>query len=708
MISLRASLLLGFVSILLLTATGIVVNNIVSARRVSKILTSTLVEQSTELTNAKLEAFFGAPADFCTSLAAWSERGLFLGGDPGHFIAFMTTIMDELPQVSAISIGNDQGHGQMLKRDGTNWLSRQVRVDEWALTAKWTRWNPALEVVGKWEDSLGYDPRFRPWYIGATNLAATVGGTANLEALLSWSEPYRFFTSQEVGVTLSLRLPRSDKREVVIAFDIKLKDLDEFVATHPPTPNGFAIVLNDQGQVLGWPGAQDKSREAMLAGAKRTRLIESRVPILAEAAQAWEEDGRPDEYQRTIGTGPDQHWLSFRPVRVAGTTFWSVLVMPERDFLGEVWAERKRLAMVALGGMGVTVLVAFLLAALYTRPLAALAGRSERIERLELPEPNGVKSRIAEVARLSTAQDRVVAALESFSRYVPRGVIRELMSRGEAAKIGAHPTELTILFSDIRGFTALSEQRPPDEIARHLSDYFDAVHLVIDKHHGTTDKFIGDAVMAFWGAPKPDREHALHAVEAVVECRSLMDRLNEEWRAAGRPELVTTFGLATGPVAVGNVGARNRMNYTVMGNTVNVASRCVGLGRDLGCEVLTSESVVDAAGDKIEWRRLGLVRVRGIRRPMMVCEPLGRRGEVPARTLAFRDQYEAALDLFLNRDFHAAQQSLQRLLQSHPRRESVQYLLNRCIELQGVVDEIDPEMLILGGAPAHVGAAGKK
>ena len=159
---------------------------------------------------------------------------------------------------------------------------------------------------------------------------------------------------------------------------------------------------------------------------------------------------------------------------------------------------------------------------------------------------------------------------------------------------------------------------------------------------------------------------------------------------------MTTFGLASGPVAVGNVGARNRLNYTVMGNTVNLASRCVGLGRDLGCSVLTSESVASATGKRVEWRKLGLVRVKGISRPMMVCEPLGKREDVLSETLAFRDRYEDALERFLANDFDGAQIVLEQLLSKHPGERSVDYLLRRCAELKRRGTAVNTEMLVLG------------
>lgn len=355
------------------------------------------------------------------------------------------------------------------------------------------------------------------------------------------------------------------------------------------------------------------------------------------------------------------------------------------------------MAIVLAASLLAGIAIAFWLASLYTRPISSLVRRSEAIQRLDLSSQTEVRSRVAEVQSLSIAQARMSSALESFSRYVPRDVIAELLRQGEAARIGAHPAELTVLFSDIRGFTRLSENLPPDDVARQLSEYFDVLHQIIVRYHGTTDKFIGDAIMAFWGAPRPDEHHALNAVRAVLECRDRLQALNHDWKDGGRPEFLTTFGLASGPVAVGNVGARDRLNYTVLGNTVNVASRCVGLGRQLGCSILALESVAQGTNGDVEWRRLGPVSIRGIRRAMMVCEPLGPVGDVDGERMTFKREYERALDAYLGRNFGGALEVLKGLAAVHPEDLSVRYLVQRCHELQrSAAGELHTDMLSFG------------
>jgi adenylate cyclase len=406
------------------------------------------------------------------------------------------------------------------------------------------------------------------------------------------------------------------------------------------------------------------------------------LPLLTRVLSFWRDNGSPERLMKRTSWEGHGVWITLRTLTLPGEKLHVLVAIPESDLLADVIRERQRMALVLGVSLVVSVALAIWLASRYTRPVTQLVARSEAIERLELAEQTPVPSSVLEVKRLAGAQARMSAALESFSRYVPREVIAELIKQGEAARIGAHPAELTVLFSDIRRFTSISEHLSPDEVARYLSDYFDALHQIIERHLGTTDKFIGDALMAFWGAPRHDDQHALNAVRATLECDARLGDLNRAWKSEGRPEFLTTFGLASGSVVVGNVGARNRLNYTVLGNTVNVASRCVGLGRELGCSILALESVSDSTREEIEWRRLGPVTVRGISEPKMVCEPLGLKGVVAADRLAFRETYERALDAYLARDFATALKRLEPMASRDPQEPSVRYLIHRCHALE--------------------------
>jgi len=694
-ISMRTSLVLGFGSVLLLTAAGILFNSVYTSRKVVGTLSSSILEQTRDLAELKLDVFFGVVSGINSSTAVRLQNGLLPWQDWDAFRRFMLPMLQRVPQVSAVGAGDGEGNAYNLVLFGTRWHSQEIRPADWGTRTLWKEWTPQGQLVREWWEDSDFDPRERPWFTGAIAEAAeSEQEDASLVQRPFWTPPYQFFTTGEYGLTVSTRVPWTNQLDAVVYFDVTLDDLDQFVKESRPSTNGFVIVLNEDLQVLGWPGLGEYSRTNVLSGGGGVDLAEGKLRNLSTLLRVWQASGEPDELTDYVQGRLGNVWLAFRSLSAIGTKFLVLVAVPERDILGEARKERQRMAVVLAVGLVVGVCLAFWLASLYTRPISSLVHWSEAIQRLDLSKRADITSRVSEVQSLSNAQARMSSALESFSRYVPRDVIAELLRQGEAARIGAHPAELTVLFTDIRHFTSISETLSPHEVALHLSEYFDVLHRVIDRHQGTTDKFIGDAIMAFWGAPRPDEDHALHAIRAVLECRSLLDGLNERWRAEGRPVFETTFGLASGSVVVGNVGATHRLNYTVLGNTVNVASRCVGLARELGCSILALESVANATSNQIEWRRLGPVQVRGIRHPMMVCEPLGLRGQTSAESLELKTDYERALDVYLNKDFDGALKILEQLATRYPDELSVQYLVRRCHELaQGGSGGLHTDML---------------
>lgn len=187
----------------------------------------------------------------------------------------------------------------------------------------------------------------------------------------------------------------------------------------------------------------------------------------------------------------------------------------------------------------------------------------------------------------------------AFSQYVPPGLVRELMKDPERLKLGGEERELTIMFSDIRGFTALSEKLTALELTHFLNAYTDEMTDIIFRHWGTLDKFEGDAIMAFWGAPYEQEDHTLRACAAALDMGVRVDELRQQWRAEGKADINIGLGLNSGRVVVGNMGSRKRFNYTVLGDPVNLASRLEGVNKEYSTRIIISEFTHKQASDAI-------------------------------------------------------------------------------------------------------------
>ncbi len=341
------------------------------------------------------------------------------------------------------------------------------------------------------------------------------------------------------------------------------------------------------------------------------------------------------------------------------TPDWLIcIVIPEKDILARVYRSNR-----ATFGIGVLVLLTATLVGLYVsgqvaRPLERISRETEAIGRIELAPRPVAHSIVREVDRLAEAVEQTKASLRSFRKFVPPDLVRLVHSTGLEATPGGERRPLTVSFCDIANLTSLSERVSPEELVVQMGDYFGPLSDDIMATGGTVDKYIGDAIMAYWGAPAPTLDHAAAACVAALRNQASLEALRRRWRDEGKPELHARVGIQTGDVIVGNIGSEARLNYTVMGDTVNLASRLEGLGKYFGARILIGESTYRDARAVIHARVVDRVSVKGKAEGMLVYELLGLReqsrpdfeelGEMADRALAhYQDrEWEEALAIF--------------------------------------------------------------
>src|SRR6516162_1920325 len=234
-----------------------------------------------------------------------------------------------------------------------------------------------------------------------------------------------------------------------------------------------------------------------------------------------------------------------------------------------------------------------------SHPIEAISQELRSVEDLSFTHAAPPTSTIKEIKELQTAVGLFETSLRSFSSFVPLDVVRELIKTGVPLTLGVESRFMTVLFADLQDFSSLAEQMAPNDLLAQLSVYFEAVSQAIAEEHGTVDKFIGDGIMAFWGAPARRDDHVLRACCGALRAARRMQQLDLDWRAQGRPPLRLRIGLHCAEVLVGNVGSSERLSYTVMGDGVNVAARLEGINKEFGTTICISDSVVAAVGADI-------------------------------------------------------------------------------------------------------------
>jgi adenylate cyclase len=353
-------------------------------------------------------------------------------------------------------------------------------------------------------------------------------------------------------------------------------------------------------------------------------------------------------------------------------------VVPAMDIMGNVIRGLRVVGVILLACIAIAIALGVTMARRITQRLELVAAETRRIGLFHLEPKELPPMIIKEVSQLSQALEAMKTSLRNFRRYVPAELVRRLTQAGIEAELGGERRVMTIFFSDIAGFTGIAERLDPERLVALLAELNQAVTEEIQAAQGTIDKYIGDAVMAFWGAPHADPEHARHACLAALRCQSRLRALNERWRSEGLPQMRCRIGIATGELIVGNMGSQERLNYTVLGDPVNLASRIEGLNRHCDTGILVADSTFAEVRGQFVARPIDRVRVKGRETPLLVYEILGVAGEVDDSVIRLAADYAAALQSYFERDLQGAVVRLDALLANTPDDGPAQMLLKRC------------------------------
>ena len=241
-----------------------------------------------------------------------------------------------------------------------------------------------------------------------------------------------------------------------------------------------------------------------------------------------------------------------------------------------------------------------------------------------------------------------------FDKYMAAEVVDEIMRNPEAIRLGGEKKELSVLFSDIAGFTSISEQLDPETLVELLNKYLSAMTDIILRHRGNVNKYLGDGIMAIFGAPRGDPNHASLACFAALDSQSELAKRREQWKAEGQPAISARIGINSGWLVVGNMGSQARMEYTVMGDTVNLASRLEGANKFYETLILLGPRTYELAARDIEAREIDRMRVKGKKEPVVVFELLARKGGLSPEQQRVIETYVEGLEAYKRRDFKTA------------------------------------------------------
>lgn len=458
-----------------------------------------------------------------------------------------------------------------------------------------------------------YDPRKRPWYEAAVNKKK-----ANLIG------PTVFASSGQVGLTFSAPVFVQGEVAGVMGMDMTLQSLSKFLNANRISENSLAVII-DRDQKIVATSSNDAALVKLDGQLLVPALSDLRSSLPQKALASLPAKDHLGVFLFSDQGGKQDHLALLSPIALKAHSDWKVLVIaPRSDFLSDIVSNIGRITLLGVILLGLQVLMVWWLSRKIAGPLESLAVQVDAIERLEINDSYPLqRSSFTEIDRLSQSVSRMSKALKAFAAFVPIDLVRGLMKSEKGLETGGHSRFITIMFTDLEGFSALSENRPSHELLQQVSRYLGAASRIIGEESGTVDKFIGDAVMAFWGAPNEMEDHAWRACVAAIRIQQEMDVINAEWKNSGLPELKVRIGIHSDAVLVGNIGSIERMSYTVMGDGVNVASRLEGLNKNFGTRICISKTVYREAGERLILKPLGDMEVKGRKSTIEVFELQG-------------------------------------------------------------------------------------
>lgn len=483
-------------------------------------------------------------------------------------------------------------------------------------------WDNKLKLCKTEKSShIDYDPRVRPWYIGAKESKANY-----------WTDLYILARNKKPAITSAY--PVIDAQGKVVAVwgvDIELDEISTFLKNLKVGKNGQVLIINAKNEVVAYPDVAKIVREEK--GVLRpVRVEELGIDPIVTAFREYLKTGKK---QAVIESHGKRYLASFTDFAQDFPAHWKIgLIIPEDDFIAGAKKLTRETLFICLIILVAAILLAILIARSISQPIKLLAVETEKIKDFRLDDKIKIMSYIKEIQRMTNAISAMKSGLQAFRRYVPAELVRQLIYTGEETRLGGQKRELTVFFSDISGFTSIAERMAPEDLMIHLSEYFDEITKILCDQKGTVDKYIGDGIMAFWGAPMPDDDHAFHACNAALICQKRLKELNRNWERDGKTPFITRIGISTGATVVGNVGSSERINYTVIGDNVNLASRLEGVNKFYRTGIIVSRATYETVSDKFWFRPLDIVAVKGKREETTIYELLEKQGEGESDTTA--------------------------------------------------------------------------
>lgn len=525
-------------------------------------------------------------------------------------------------------------------------------------------------------ERTGYDHRKRQWYIDTSKTR-----------VLQWSSIYVFASTLrgEAGITASQSVYDSQGQlKGVFGADISLKAFSNLLRESKVSANSASYIIDDKNRIIA--SSSLKSNVNIKDLEFNLMTVNDTDDAILKAGLKYYEQEKGKESFLKFSVDNIEYVIAINNFSQNLSNNWrAVIISPLDDFVLQIKQSRNNTLMYSLVILIVAFILAYRLAHRISRPIMQLAEEAHKIKELNLQGKLVIHSKIREICDLNDAITSLKTTMQSFSYYIPKALVRKLINRKQSVHIGGRAKDVTLMFTDIAGFTTVSETLSPDKLVVHLSEYFEEMTTIIMNNNGTVDKYIGDAIMAFWGAPIPDRIHTLNACRSALLCQQRLRDLNRVWKREDKPVFHTRVGLHVGNVVIGNIGSSERMNYTAIGDSVNLCSRLEAINKYYGTSILVSETVHEVVKDIFLMRIVDCVAVKGKAKAIKIYELVGQlKGDEKLyptdEQVEFCADFEKAHKLYMTRQWQEALAAFEAIRPINNTDLSLNVYITRCHE----------------------------
>jgi len=678
--TIQFSILMLCISLLVFTAVTILSYSYYQNSRAVLNLSENLINQVNQTIIEKTKSYLNPAALMGEVSSKLSQEKALSITNTSQLEAYTRGFIQPFSQLDAFYFADTKGNFLMAKRQANQSIgTKYVLKSNGRLVERWKYRDKSGKIVKSTPYVRStYDARKRPWYKGAMATDQPF-----------WTNVYVFFTSKKPGITASYSVRNTSGQFLgVFGIDIQLDQISNFLAKQKIGKSGIVFILNNDGEIVAFP---DITKTVKQDGDKvrPLHINELNMPWISTSYKHYLENFKSRFHFKSKRV---KYIASYTPFPPSFGKKWNiVLIVPESDFLGEIQKTNRESLMIS----AIILLMGIIFAIIFSRsisiPIVALAEETKKIKDFHLDNILDIKAPIWEIQLMNESISSMKNGLAAFKKYVPSELVRQLMKSGIEAELGGQKQRLSLLFTDIIGFTSISESMEAEELTIYLSHYLNEMTTIIRDKNGTIDKFIGDAIMIFWNAPMENPNHAYDACIAALVCKNRITELNKKWQKEGKPPLTTRFGINTGECLVGNVGSSYRMNYTALGDTVNLASRLESINTTYGSLITVSEFTYDevnpetneAVKDLFVFRPLDKVAVKGKKQPILIYELLCEVDDPQADEFQnLNMMFSTGFYAYLQRRWDKAFKSFNEILAQYPEDGPSKLYIQRCQMLQ--------------------------